>query len=321
MKYFFTDPRTGGNLHHAGDAYVALDGTRYPIINDIPRFCDVENYTTNFGKQWNWFRQSQIDGEGWSDDVSRNRFFLATDWKASELDKINILEVGSGAGRFSRVVLAHTNANLFSVDYSNAVEANLENNREIAGDRLCLAQASVYEMPFPNNFFEKVFCLGVLQHTPDFAKSIESLVKKAKTGGEIVIDFYPIRGWYTKIHSKYLFRPITKRMSHERLLSIIQRNADWMIRLSQSLRRAGLETITRFLPLVDLKTLAKDLSPAQLKEQVVLDTFDMFSPEYDNPQRLQDVAKMMADAGAKVEFAGYVQIGGVMSAVVRARKA
>jgi len=42
-------------------------------------------------------------------------------------------------------------------------------------------------MPFPNNSFDKVFCFGVLQHTPDFDASIKVLIEKAKPGGEIVV--------------------------------------------------------------------------------------------------------------------------------------
>ena len=73
-------------------------------------------------------------------------------------------------------------------------------------------------MPFPDGSFDKVFCLGVLQHTPDFEASVRALVVKARPGGEIVVDFYPIRGWWTKLNAKYLLRPLTKRMSHDRLL-------------------------------------------------------------------------------------------------------
>jgi 16S rRNA A1518/A1519 N6-dimethyltransferase RsmA/KsgA/DIM1 with predicted DNA glycosylase/AP lyase activity len=38
-----------------------------------------------------------------------------------------VLEVGSGAGRFTEIILK-TGATLFSCDYSDAVEANFENN-------------------------------------------------------------------------------------------------------------------------------------------------------------------------------------------------
>ena len=59
--------------------------------------------------------------------------------------------------------------------------------------------------------------MGVLQHTPDFEASVKALIKKAKPGGEIVVDFYPVNGWWTKLNAKYLLRPFIKRLSHARL--------------------------------------------------------------------------------------------------------
>ena len=60
------------------------------------------------------------------------------------------------------MVLEETNAVLYSVDYSDAVTANYKNNNQIAPERFHLFQASVYEMPFPDNSLDKVFCFGVL---------------------------------------------------------------------------------------------------------------------------------------------------------------
>jgi hypothetical protein len=52
----------------------------------------------------------------------------------------------------------------------------------------------------------------------------------------------------------------------------------------------------------------------------VLDTFDMFSPEYDDPQRLADVAAMFRRAGAEVQLAEFLPVGNSTAAVVRAVK-
>jgi SAM-dependent methyltransferase len=177
-------------------------------------------------------------------------------------------------------------------------------------------------MPFTDGSFDKTFCLGVLQHTPDFEASVRALVAKAKPGGEIVVDFYPIRGWWTKLNAKYLLRPLTKRMSHKRLLGIIDRNIDWLIAAHRALVRWRLGALTRFLPIADLRyILPKALSPKQAREWAVLDTFDMFSPEYDNPQRIERVAEMFERSGARVTFKGYVDVAGAQAAVVRATKA
>jgi len=274
---------------------VVETATAPKVVGGIPRFADVDNYSESFGFQWNRFAATQLHPH------SSERLWRETGWTPAELDGLDILEVGSGAGRFSRVILEETKANLYSVDYSTAVDANLRNNGRIAPDRFHLYQASVYEMPFADGSFDKVLCLGVLQHTPDFEASVRALVAKAKPDGEIVVDFYPIRGWWTKLHAKYLLRPFAKRMRHDRLLRLIERNAGWMIATHQGLTKVRLHALTRFLPLVDLEAaLPKGLSPEQLCEWAILDTFDMFSPEFDNPQRTDAVVAMFEGAGARI---------------------
>ncbi len=279
----------------------------FPIINGIPRFVEAHNYTDNFGFQWNKFQKTQIDREMKTPDFSKDRFFAATQWDKEDLSGKNVLEAGSGAGRFTQIVLDHTKANLYSIDYSDAVSANYRNNSH-HGDRLKLFQASIYEMPFPNNSFDKVFCFGVLQHTPDFRKSVQCLVDKAKPGGEVVVDFYAIKGWYTKISAKYMLRPFTKKMSHEKLLKKIDRNANRLIKTYNFFDRLKLGMIAhRFLPMADInRTMPANLSKEALREWVVLDTFDMFSPAYDNPQRISRVKKWMQECGAEVTFADFV---------------
>lgn len=100
---------------------------------------------------------------------------------------------------------------LYNVDYFDAVTANYKNNNQIAPDRFHLFQASVYEMPFPDNSFDKVFCFGVLQHTSDFDASVKALIGKLRPGGAIFVDFCPIKEWWTNINAKYILSPITKK--------------------------------------------------------------------------------------------------------------
>jgi len=318
MSVEIINPANGLPLKRDGDKLIDGQDHSFPILAGVPRVCHPENYTSNFGMQWNAFRETQIDSD--EAGISKRRFFAETAWSPEELSGLDVLEVGSGAGRFSQVVLKHTKASLYSVDYSSAVEANLANNGTLASDRFHLFQASIYEMPFPDDSFDKIFCLGVLQHTPDFAASVRSLVDKAKQGGEIVVDFYCVRGPWTKITGKYLLRPFTRRMEQQRLLKLVRANAGWMMKLGQGMNRVGLHPLTRFLPIPDLAIMPKGLTSDQLKEWVVLDTFDMLSPEYDNPQRISTVARMFERSGADVTFAGFVDNGTGRAAVVRAVK-
>jgi hypothetical protein len=64
------------------------------------------------------------------------------------------------------------------------------------------------------------------------------------------------------------------------------------------------------LPVCDIKgTLPHNLSKEELKEWVVLDTFDMFSPQHDHPQTISTVKRWFEESGMKVTYAGFIYYG------------
>lgn len=313
------NPKTGNFLEERNGVLFDPEGQQFPLVNGAYRMVDSEDYSGNFGYQWNKFQRTQIDRELGDTAQSSERFFAQTEWGSDALKDKDILEVGSGAGRFTQVLLSQTEANIYSIDYSTAVEANFRNNGP--NDRLKLFQASIYEMPFAAGSFDKVVCFGVLQHTPDFRLSIHKLCSMLKPGGELVIDFYPVKGWYTKIHAKYIFRPLTKRLNNATLLSLIENNAEKLIKIYTFLHRKKLGVLTRFIPVCDINnTLSSSLSPEELKEWVVLDTFDMFSPAHDHPKPINTVRKWLEEEGMKVKFADFIKFGdNNQAAVIRAK--
>mgnify|MGYP004112742599 CR=1 FL=1 len=56
------------------------------------------------------------------------------------------------------------------------------------------------------------------------------------------------------------------------------------------------------------------------KEWAIMDTFDGFSPEYDNPMRIKDVKKIFVENGCDINFAGVIKYEGGSSAVVKGTK-
>ena len=311
-------PYTGEDLVLEKNKYISVSKRTFKIKNHIPRFCEEENYTESFGLQWNLFNRTQLDS--FSDiKLSHDRFWAQTGWNHKSLEKLNILEVGSGAGRFTEVFLKSTNCDLYSVDYSSAVEANFKNN-SVFRSRLKLCQASIYEMPFKDNSFDKCFCFGVLQHTPSFENSVKALVSKVNINGEIVVDFYPIKGFYTKIHAKYFLRPITKRLPKKTLLFLIKKSIPISLLIFDILKKIKLAFLIRFLPITDVRTFPKSLNKKQRKEWAIMDTFDCFSPEHDNPQKMRNVIKMFKKNGCEIIFGGLVKFNGGSSLVVRAKK-
>lgn len=314
----FINPDNSKKLIKKNNYLTDNKNLKVEIVNEcIYLFDKKSNYTDNFGYQWNEFSKTQIDSI--NNDLSYDRLKKVTNWDFSKLKDKNILEVGSGAGRFTRCILENSKNNLYSLDSSDAVFANYNNNIHLKREsNFFLIKSSLYKMPFKNNSFDKVICLGVLQHTPNIEETIKRLVQKTKPGGEIIIDFYPLKGWWTKIHAKYILRPIFKKFSHKNLLSLIKFYAPFFFLLSNVFNFLGLKIINRFLPICDINTLPKNVT--NKLEWVILDTFDMFSPKYDQPQKPKIIEKIFKENNTNILFSGFIEINKNQSAILRAIK-
>jgi SAM-dependent methyltransferase len=320
MSLTFISPASKQKLTRDSDAWTSPSGERFAIVDGIGKFVEL-HYADNFGFQWNTFARTQYDTP--EQRQSSNRFWANTAWPRGGMAGENILEAGSGAGRFTDVLMRESQATVYSFDLSHAVTANAKHHHaEIASGRLHLFQASIYDIPLPDQSLDKVFCFGVLQHTPDFRKSLEALYAKVRPGGELVVDFYRINGFWTKLTGKYLLRPFVKNMPHEKMLKLIRGYVPTCITISNAMHAIGLGIFTRFLPIPDIKhTMPAELSKEELKEWVTLDTFDMYSPAYDNPQPIARVRQWLEALGAEITLAEVVPYGGNHSgAVVRCRR-
>jgi len=184
------DPETGDVLKLAGDKVVSPSGAAFPIIDGIPRFVPAENYASDFGRQWRMFPATQLDSHSGL-AITEERLARCLDRDLAQLAGRRVLEAGSGAGRFTEVLLNH-GARLDSFDYSSAVEANATNNGAKA---FTLVQADIRAMPFAPASYDYVICLGVLQHTPDTEQSIAKLWEMVRPGGRLVIDHYRWNLW------------------------------------------------------------------------------------------------------------------------------
>lgn len=265
----------------------------YPIKNGIPRFVPPENYAESFGFQWNRFPRTQLDSVS-GHPITARRFFKSVGWSAEEMRDRWVLDVGCGSGRFAEVALG-TGARVVAVDYSAAVEAaraNLDSN-----PRIDVVQADIFTLPFKNCSFDFVYCLGVLQHTPDPERAFLALPQYAKHGGGVAVDLYP-RLFTNLFWPKYWLRPLTKRMRRDRLFSLVERWAPRLLPLSRAVGRIPrLGRRLRYLvPVVDYQG-TLPLSDSQLVEWSILDTFDMFSPAHDHPQSEATLWRWLKDAG------------------------
>ena len=263
------------------------DNFSFPIINYIPRFVDQSNYADNFGFQWNLFSKTQVDSFSGL-NVSEQRFYLATNWNKPDLYGKWILDVGCGAGRFAEIALK-AGANVVALDYSNSVDACYKNL--LSHKNLYLVQANIYSLPFGNETFDFVYSLGVLQHTPNVKKSFQRLIPVLKNGGIICVDFYE-KSWKSKLLPKYWIRPFSKHIPKKTLLDVLKVVVPPLLYISKTISVIPFlgKYLKRLIPVANHFD-GIPLNKKQLLEWSILDTFDWFSPAYDNPQTKNTVFK------------------------------
>ena len=295
----------------------------------IPGFVDAHFHLGNLGKQTDALklrdcRSAKVVSEKVlqkSNEVDKNEWIFGfgwnnTKWKPEELASKWVLEVGSGAGRFTEVLL-EAGAKVVSFDMGLAVEANYLNNG--GNDNLFLFQGNIYSMPVKDKFFDYVFCYGVLQHTPDPRKTIQCIYDKLKPGGKLSLDCYDKKWSFDPWHfPKFFWRPITTRMDLKCLYQLIE----WYIPIW-----LPIDTFIRRIPIIGnyLSTLTTipcwnyhflGVSSEEKQKWAIMDTFDSMAAKYDQPLSLE-VLKEMTKTHDHKELEVFYGSNGVVVNVTR----
>lgn len=294
------DPTDGSALQQRGSDLVGAKAS-YPIVRGVPRFVNADNYAQAFGDQWNRFPKTQLDSHTGT-ALSETRLARCMRGKLPDVDGKMVLEAGSGAGRFTEILLKH-GAAVDSFDFSNAVEANATNNG--MSSRLTLVQADVRHIPFPDNTYDFVICLGVLQHTPDPEASIRALWSKVKPGGALIIDHYrwklrnfmpPPLGIASMAYRQYFLR-----LPRAEQFNAVKRAFDfwfpsvWRYRESKLMQflLSRLSPIVNYYPHFGLR------DKAMYYEWMLLDTHDAMTDVYKHRRSARQIRHTLEALGAQ----------------------
>jgi SAM-dependent methyltransferase len=292
----FECPHHGGALRDDGDALVCPEGHTFPIVGGIPRFVERDDYAAAFGSQWNRYPRTQLDSHTGT-TISRDRAHRAIgDRTWNNVAGRDVLECGCGAGRFTEVLLER-DAHVTSVDLSSAVEAN---RRNFPGERHRVVQADLLQLPFSPRSYDLVFCLGVVQHTPDTEIAVARLYDQVAPGGTLVFDHYAFSAswlsWYLSLRP--LWRAWLRRLPAERGLELTERLVDRFLPLHRHSGSARRLLVSRVSPVMAYYHLLPELSDDLQREWALLDTHDSLTDWFKRFRSARQLERTLSLLGA-----------------------
>lgn len=292
----YVSPKTGQELNNQGDNLISESGEQFPIVKGIPRFVPQDNYASAFGLQWKTYAKTQLDSFS-NTRITQDRLERCLNMPIEGLKDKTVLEVGAGAGRFTEL-LVKGGGLIHSVDLSVAVEVNKENIG--IAPNYQIAQASVYDMPYPDNSFDYVVCLGVIQHTPDPEKTIKCLFDKVKPGGTLVIDHYIWRiGYYSTLTP--IFRAVLKEMKPVKSQKIVNGLVNFFFPIHWALKDKGIINwfVHRVSPLIVYINLFPEQDRTFHYEWSKLDTYDQLTDYYKHLRSPKQIQSTLESIGGK----------------------
>ena len=136
-----------------------------------------------------------------------NKNFLASQFKQFIGYKKNLLELGCGTGQISIYFSIGTNNNIVALDPtidSLKLAKKFADKNKITN--INFVNACVFDDVLQDDFFDFIWCNGVLHHTKDPYGAFEILAKSLKKNGYILIGLYNNIGRLRTILRRYVYK-------------------------------------------------------------------------------------------------------------------
>ena len=168
------------------------------FVSDLDSNIDRKT-VDSFGEEWLKFKSfsdSEIKNAG-------DQYFDILNIET--LKNAIVLDMGCGSGRWTKYIAPSVNF-VEAIDPSEAVFSAEKLTESV--DNVRVTQAGVDSIPFQDNSFDLVICLGVLHHIPDTSKALKTLVRKMKVGGVLLLYLY------YKLDNRGILYKLLFRLSH-----------------------------------------------------------------------------------------------------------
>ena len=216
-----------------------------------------------YGKLWDKFEPDEYIKEAYSIIQSR----LKDEFDLSTLKGNIILDMGCGSGRYT-IALTKTGAEkVYGIDLGKesiqqgVLIAEKSGIRNIEFD-----VGSVLDLPYEDNFFDFIFCNGVLHHTRNLELGINELHRTLKPGGKSFLYVYADGGifWYSRRKMPEVMKKIPQSYTMAILDLLGMPNSrflftdNWYVPIERHITREYLEEYLRKIGFESIKKIVSD---------------------------------------------------------------
>lgn len=280
---------------------VSDGGSRYPIVNGIPRMLPEEvkgflakNQDT-FSLEWKMFKFGE---RNWGQDIEfRRKLFLNGMGVARESLKGKLIfDAGCGSGLLSMEMAKSFGMEVIALDLAYGIEQAYAHNKN---PFLYFIQGSVLTPPVRSSICDFIYCCGVLIALPDTREGLAALARCLKPGGRYFTwHYHPIDRVH---HPKDLYKM--------RLYNWIRVN----ITSRLPIRLQYAVYLTMIIPFVikrDICNLFRQKKDDRTWREKMQGFVDMFSPVYQNRHDESEVLRWHKEMGFVNETIPYQEAYG-----------
>ncbi len=276
---------------------------------------NIDDYHENFGFQWNRFNKLQLDSYNGSTE-SEDRLLHQSELYPNDFNGKVVLEIGAGNGRFTEILLKY-GAKVIAVDFSSAIYANFRNHKQyVESEDLICVRGDLFNLPLKEDSFDIVICYGVIQHTGNNEKCLETLSKYVSNqSGKLLIDIYSnsLKDFNPWI---YLIRPIFSKIikDNSKQMNFVESFVNFIFPIQLKFLtflkgKTGLWKLARYLVNRSPNSvyginlfLDGKISKENAKSWSICDTNDAWTPQHDDPVSFKKWNKMLSVLSSNHSF-------------------
>ena len=294
-------PACKAELSEAGDrlscpkcakSYEVRSGVPVMLPEAMVRDSDTIATKRMFSFAWKRFARDEAS-KSWFKDSFTYMSYVPQGLFSAAAGKIG-LDVGCGSG-VDMISMNRKGFEMVGIDISDAAYEASANTRDI--EKVHVVQASVYDMPLKDNFFDLGYSFGVLHHLPRPEEGFKRLCDKVKRGGSVIIYVYEDFAERSALERALLkavnsLRVVTKRLPPPVLYSLCVLASPFVL-LSCSLPYQIFKRIPatrKFAERIPFRHTVR-------LDCIVADLYDRFSPPIERRYNRQEVEAWFRKAG------------------------